>query len=476
MTRGARLVDANNMVQDTKQFRLAWNDTIYAVAYGFIAHDQMLCQFWPPEVDIIDPIIMTSDAAESYDIKAPSEGQPQAKCDYDARTGRLILSSPTGDVYENVLAPVPRGTGVYLCKFEPTAGSFVTHFGDTDWHDVFADGSLGLFHNYLPNTSAYPGQATGTAEFSIAEDSGGGVPDMGTVVTKEITFIAERTGNNFVFTQAPWTLSDVKVNETASVVVKVGPDPYMRGYEGGSNVISERYAASWNSQFKVKVTVISGALTLGTEDTYLPLNSFQQWQVIAYPGESNDAVIDVTITDGATEITKRVTITATSTDESAASTLSDEFTGYNNIIIQDSIDGGQPLTLYAAIQARSDGTVNANTDLFEDPDSYPEFPQDWNTGAPAVPDPENFECRVTVVAGDTPTYGTVNVWLNLSSDREWKNEATADSGPGTGIVTDTVAGDYLLEIREVGRPDTVKSKSFKLRASALSYPPGIILP
>jgi hypothetical protein len=42
---------------------------------------------------------------------------------------------------------------------------------------------------------------------------------------------------------------------------------------------------------------------------------------------------------------------------------------------------------------------------------------DWI--APKANAPSDYECRVTLDSGDTPTTGTLNSWLALTSDRSW---------------------------------------------------------
>jgi hypothetical protein len=703
MPKGARIVDQAQIVRDTKRFVIARDGAARTIMRGIIAHDGVVCEFWPPEEVVQNPIIMTTDAALSYDIKQPSQGQPQAKCDYDARTGNLIVSSPTGDVVIPVLAPVPRGTGQYLCKFEPVTGVFVKHFPDsgsydpgmmqyngttgyysktglttsgnkvtvvlrfsaassaadqrlfsvvrtanlrvgvtvkendhanvdmrnklqficftstgtiicrvqslasvadsvvhtvfleydgdagtavmridgvdaldpgnslhtlttgtittgasTDfyvgagagpalyhagqlgfvgyrdiggldwadfmepdgapkpldettwsewgaqppfwnaqgdmednlgsagnmtksgtitaipgapvaapaWHDVLEEGTLGLFHNYLPNTTALPGQVTGQAIFSLAADDGTGAPDALTQIDKTIDFIAERTGTNLILTQDPWSLEDIKVNEMAYVRVRIGTDGVLRGYEGLTEVLTENYAVNWNTGFKVQVTVVSGSV-IGVTGTLLDLTSNRNWalQMMAGGGAAV-AVIDLTVTEGSNSVTKRISLSVNSSDESASSSLSDDFTQYNYLHDDKETYNGNEADAGFYLWVNPDGRLNCENVSLPG-QSEPTFPQDWNVLAPTPPDPENFECMVTPLTGDLPS-GTLDTWLNCSSQRTWSFISFADSTPLTGRVVERKAGAILLSIREVGRPDTVKLKTINLLALAIS--------
>lgn len=708
MARGSRIVDENNVVNDVRQFFVSKDGLCNGVMSGFVADNGTVRQFWPPTTTAGDPIVMTTTTETSYDIKAPTEGEAQAKADYNARTGNLELSSPDGiDLIVPVLAPAPRGTGQYLCKFEPTSGIFETHFpaetpynpamkefdgstgyytlattasgnlltvvarfqiasqagssvmrilslektdtsvsrvnlvvgkashadpdfqdrlrvavqnsagtvicllfsdvdvaddalhtvffsfdGDTgvatfkidgvdadnaaatnrvapttgtvyntslgmaiggqylgaqlfpgkigfigyrdtyltnwnnffeadgspknieatlttawdgspafwsatgdmanndgsagdmtangtitnyqppdgaavdQWHDVFEEGSLGLFHNYLPNTSGVAGQMTGAADFSIAEDDGTGYPDLGSVVTKTINFIAERTGNNLLLTQNEWSLSDVRINEEALVRVSIDNDGILRGYEGVTQALQEAYCASWNSQYKVKVDIVSGALTTGTTGSYLSTASQSEWTLSCAVGASDSAEVDLTIWDGVNTVTKRINLDVSSSSETSSSSLSTDFTQYNSLSDSDTQYGGSVSQAGFFIYVNADGTVDAERIPITG-GHEPTFPQDWNTSAPAVPDPENFECRMTVVTGDAPN-GTLGTWLNCATDRTWDFIAFADALTISDVVVDEISATVLLEIREVGRPATVKQKTLDLYAIATS--------
>lgn len=66
--------------------------------------------------------------------------------------------------------------------------------------------------------------------------------------------------------------------------------------------------------------------------------------------------------------------------------------------------------------------------------------------------------RATLTSGTTPTSGTLNTWLSLSSTNSWGNTTTA-----TGIVTSTL----LIEISLNGGTTVATSASYTITAERL---------
>ena len=120
------------------------------------------------------------------------------------------------------------------------------------------------------------------------------------------------------------------------------------------------------------------------------------------------------ITDGVDSVTKRISIHVSRTDEDtdSGSDISTDFTQFDRIT---------DLSDVAAEPARVEITfLNAGFVLADKDHGFvTNFPQTWNVLSPTVPDPQNFEIRLTVVSGHAPTGGIIDQWLNLSSDKEW---------------------------------------------------------
>jgi hypothetical protein len=332
------------------------------------------------------------------------------------------------------------------------------------WTDVLDQGTTGVFEYSVSNNTGTPGQELGEITFSIAEDDGAGQPLAGTTVVKTINFIAELTGSNLTMTTIPWILECIKVQEDAIIHVLTTPiesegEAFVTGNECNQEVLREIYAREWNSSFKVQVDQVSGDPVLGEQlGVELDTTVRRTWYIEATTdGEDFNAVIDLTITDGISSTTKRITMHVSRTDENAGSDISTDFTQFDSIkdfFVQPDKETPLQDTL-TEISFLPDGTVTAQTSA----GPYVNFPQIWNTNSPTVPDPENFEIRCTLINGDDiPDGSPLDLWINLSSQRTWSYEVLASEFGPNPIREIIEFGEFILEVREVGRPDTVQSK------------------
>jgi hypothetical protein len=477
MSRGSRIVDERFTVQNVEQFIISLNGESNSVAEGYVADEGVVRQFWPPTVIIDDPIVLTTDTELSYASHPVSEGEVRAICNYDARTGRLVLSNEDTVYFSSVLAPPPRSAGQYVCRFTIVSGDITTHFVDDTWHDVFEEGNLGVFENYLPNSFPVQSFVEGQGTFSIAIDDGAGQPVGGTIVSKTIDFKAELIGDNLSFTTAPWQLIDVRYNEPAYCILLCVPsgfgeanEAFITGNEHLLEVVREIYAVEWGPQFTIQVDEVAGSVT--GEPTGVPLSTDVRrlWRVDAdTPQTSNSATIDVTINDGISSVTKQVTMLAQYDFDGPGnpgdpSEISDDFTQYDNLL--DTWSPGQnnePDESRVTLSIFPDGTLNA-TGLNNGP--YANFPQDWHTDAPATTDANEYEVRLTSM-GNALQAGSdaTGQWLNLSSLRGWSMFADGTGFPAQTIVSSTA--QWLLEVRESGNPSNVKQKQLDVKASVL---------
>jgi hypothetical protein len=126
MPKGCRIVDERFTVQDVDNFVVAQNGVAYSIGRALVAENGTAREFWPPTVTACDPIVMTTATETSWDIEAVNapEGAPKAICNYDARTGRLVLSVNDGtEAFVQVLNPAPRGKGLYLFRVDVLSGT-----------------------------------------------------------------------------------------------------------------------------------------------------------------------------------------------------------------------------------------------------------------------------------------------------------------------------------------------------------------
>lgn len=475
MPRGSRIVDINGIVHDVARFVVAIAGEAKEIGKGWIAATGTVRQFWPPTTVLGDAIIMTTDTEESYANAALGEAPPQALCNYDARTGRIVLSTSTGERYVQAIGPVPRQTGLYLWKFDIVSGTITATDPEGSWVDVFSGGSIGVKEYYLQNDNAAIGQEVGEATVSVAKDDGAGAPEAGTEVSKTVNFISEILGSNLTMTTIPWVLSTIRVNERAQSLLLVGPSGTIYGYEGNIETERETYAQTWNPAFMVQVDVVSGAVDGSATGVMLTTDQVRTWDVDAVnPGDEFAAEVNVTVTDGVSSVVKNVTFYARQDDESAQSELTPAFTPYSEIKAYF-IWYGIPAAFQdtrADLFANANGEVDAASthDVSGLLDNL--FPQDWNTSAPTVPDPENFEVKLTVVSGDFPSGDLVGVWLNLSTNRNWYLEYKLGTGEVKHFTVNVKSGLYDLWIQEVGRPETTLVKRVFMEAKVWANDPG----
>lgn len=475
MPRGSRIVDVRNTVQDVADFYISHGGESRKLAEGYVAQYGIVRQFWPSTMGESDPIVMTSATELSY---AAGPGSIEAICTYDSRTSRLILSDYNAETqengfrYVNVIAPAPRGAGNYLFKFDIVSGDLTTDFTEGAWIDVFSLGTLGEFKASLPVS----GTAQGT--FSIARDNGSGGPASGSIVSKTINFINESLNTNILMTTQPWNLSNTEVNEVAEVFVLTVPDNWWsesnQAYTDGAFITgeygfpkgqarAEKYVETWTPQITVQVDVVSGAVEGDATGVALSTDVRRIWYIKSdQPEEIQNATIDVTITDGPDSTTKRITMYSEWAVETTdpGSEIDPEFTRAD-VVRSISTDLFNPFAL-AGFEVLSTGIVNAYN---HDTNPVVNFPQNWHSQAPTPADPGNYECRMTLDTGDSPT-GTLDMWLNCNTKHFW--ELTIIESEFTVPPEQTIAKNSYLtfEIREVGRPETVQSKTLRLSCRA----------
>lgn len=478
MARGSRLVNELQIVEEVVQFNVAKDDRIYGVDEGYVVCEGVIRQFWPRDITAQSPIVMSVSDVTSYEIKNLTEGEPTPVCNLDVRTGKLIFSNPDGTTFtETVLAPPPRGTGVYLWKFDIISGPIVADDPTGSWVDVFSEGTLGIKSYRMPNTTRVPGQVLGQAQVTLALDDGGGSPEAGSEVVKTVYFIAEITGSNFVLSKEPWALEDYRINEAAYVSIVVGNDGVLRGYEHGIEILKETYAVTWGENFKVQLNPTGDTLKGDQVNKWLSTDVDRSWELSRIVDGLSQNVSTLFMTDGVRTITKQITLNAEYATESADSDISDEWTRYDKLEVLVQTYNGQTAQAAVVFWAYSDGTINAVSQT-PGTNQMPDFPQDWNVNAPTVSDPENFEIRCTKVSGGIGTSepaGILDVWRNLGDAGAgylWVWGATATGTVENGGQIDYKLGTFLFEIREVGRPITVKSKTVDIDVAAVSAAPG----
>ena len=428
---------------------------------------------------------MDTVAEETYDVDTV---QAAAICAYDAQSGKVILSSKS--FY--AINPPPRATGFYLWRITEVSGTLTSTDPIGTWVDVNSEGTSGIKEYYLINTNL--GAITAQATIEVAEDDGTGNPKSGTVVAKTINFTAEIVGESICFTTQPWTLSNTETNENAEVYLVSVPegwwDPvneynvreaYLTGEYGFPKGIQEYevYSCDWSLDVQVKVDQISGDPIQGDAlGTFIGTGVRRRWWIDAdTAGTSKQAVADITYTDGVETVTKRVNMYAEWVSETVdpGSGVSDDFTRRDSHVDWQTVPAPPFNQCTIDFFLNTDGTLTTWHQHGGEPASYP---QNWNDAAPTVTDPENFESRITWISGwrymtyrndDNTAWEIVATGGQTGRDSSpWQNLATQNRyryfwrDDRTGILVDK-PGTYQIEVREVGRPETVKTKIVDVR-------------
>lgn len=121
MTRAIRIVDELNFVQEPADLFMAYGGQAYRIAEVYVADDGFSHQCYPT-TDVSEVgIVMDAETVESY---AVDDFLARAVCNWDARTGQVILS---GQTFQAIIPP-PRAKGQYLYRFEIVSGDIVSHF------------------------------------------------------------------------------------------------------------------------------------------------------------------------------------------------------------------------------------------------------------------------------------------------------------------------------------------------------------
>ena len=476
MPKGSRIVDIQGVVHDVENFTVAYQGEAKVIGRALVAEFGIAREFWPPTTTPGTPIVMDTDTELSYDID-PQGGTevPLAICNFDARTGRLILSSPDGtEQFIQVLNPAPRAQDLFVFKVDQVSGTISGTLGV--WIDVLSETTIGVFEYSVTNTTGVVSTVLGEATFTIAQDDGAGGPAVGTEVAKTIDFKAELTGVNLSWTEVPWLLEDITINENASCVILIGPgvgNAYATGNEHGIERTREIYAQIWNDEFTVQVDVVSGALTGGADTgVELPTDVIQVWGLDTFGDNDLDAVVDMTISDGTSSVTKRITMHSQQTSDNGDSDISTDFIRFDRLIDNAVTQLPAPINeALALILVQNDGLVNAQV-LQDPPGGTQTFPQNWNDSAPTVPDPENFEAKLHVVTGDAPQAFSdpLDIFLSLDQTRSWGLNISAVEASGTEETFKS--GTYELTIQESGRPETAQIKTFEMIVESIVIPEG----
>ena len=309
------------------------------------------------------------------------------------------------------------------------------------------------------------GALTALANISIATDDGGGLPVTVTIVTKAVTFNSEvRITGDIAWNTEQHDLVEIKESVDATCDLIFNPSGFAIGDADTSgsfneawhiespnvliNAIIDRFAntivdrfgntiVSRSDEFTVKVVLVSGTAPTGSAlGVELSLDEVRQWTLTAVSGENLTNALDVTVSDGVTPVTKRITMNSQRT----APTTFNEWTETPWFLADiDAFNGYEEITFFtngiANAQRFTAGTVQEA--------------EEWHSEYPTPSDNSNYEVRYDHISGevDLITGSAVGVWLSLSFQRSWRM-------PTSGGQHREYVGD--ISVRRIGDIAVVK--------------------
>jgi len=172
------------------------------------------------------------------------------------------------------------------------------------------------------------------------------------------------------------------------------------------------------------LVMMSGVGLGGPLDTWIDINSIntlEEWNLGQLVVGTSQVIgtFSIAADDGggspvaATRVDKQVTfiaeVRAAGLDKVSWSTVQRDL-----VELKEDVDATCVLNLL------SNGVGNGEAD------TSGSFTENWHVDAPAVPDPENFTCRVNLISGTAPTGSALATDLLLSTSRQWTLLATTD--------------------------------------------------
>ncbi len=247
---------------------------------------------------------------------------------------------PNADVLEPYLNPPLSGLaaddGKYLIRVDQVSGTALTGTLST-WVDI---NSLAT-HTWSLDQSVV-GVLGAVANIAIAPDNGSGSPVAANRITRTVTFSSEvRTASDVVWTEDPYALVEMTENKDATCILTFNPDGFTVGDADTSGSFQEKWHVdspyvgiallvdrflaflvdrfgefieprnpeATLQGFTVNATLVSGVAPTGsTLGADLTLEQVREWTLTAEDGEDFNCALDVTVSDGTTPITKRITM------------------------------------------------------------------------------------------------------------------------------------------------------------------------
>jgi hypothetical protein len=461
------LVSDGTVSKQAGKYQIVVNGVVKPILRALAVKDGICRQYWPTVEPTTDQRIVwdTTSLAVNESVQDPIDAE--ATITFTRLTGIYTYDNyPWADTSGQYLSPGLDGTagddGLYFIKVTQTSGTALTGTLGS-WIDL----NSAATHVWSLDESVI-GTLGAVANISVNNAAG-------VTVVKIVTFASTVvTGSDIGWSTTQADLVEIKESVDADCDIYF----YPAGYSIGDADTSGSYNEEWNTaspdvgvntildrfgagivdrdgvlieyrgptaaDYSVKTTLVSGTAPTGSAlATALSLDVVRTWKLLATTGENLVCALDVEVDTIPTSnpVVKRITMNSERSDvntdnvwTTAAWTLRDD--------VSDRVTG-------ATLTMGNDGTTIGKiiTDAVQED-------EDWNTNAPTVADPENFEVMLTStgIVG-LITGSAVGVWINLASTQAWS-------------VT-TAAGNYLewqwsVSVRRIGQLEVTKVVSVEI--------------
>ena len=418
-------------------FKIAVGGVVKQILKASCVENGIVRQFWPPQAGADDPRILWTTSAITVTDSVADPANASAEIVFTRSTGGFSYRNyPNADGTGQYLSPALDGTAgdddKYLIRVDQVSGTALTGTLAT-WIDLNSAASFAWSLD-----QPIVGTLSAAANITIAQDDGLGAPVAGTSVVKTVSFSAEvRDENKIVWNETQHDLIEIKESVDATCDLIFNPSGFAIGDADTSgsfneawhvdspnvliNDIIDRFAntivdrfgntiVSRSDEFTVKVVLVSGTAPTGSDlGVELSLDALHQWTLSATSGENLSNALDVTVSDGVTPITKRITMNSQRT-EAATSNVWTANPQWE--LTEDSGSG----TNTAVIIMGDDGVGHGYEGGVLD-DS-----QIWHSETPTPSDLENYEIMLDTQAGFAGgiTGSSINTWIRMDGgDLTW---------------------------------------------------------
>jgi len=444
--------------KDGLRYLVAFNGINEPIVRALVAKDGVLEQYWPPLANV-DPNIEWDSTQLQVTNFTTLAGQPSiARIDFiDA--GTYTYSDDPDDATDITAGPF-NWLGIAVTAIEQYIIRADFFDGGDNWlgddpFDTWVDAFGGVIFGVQETVQ---GDQPLTLDIHVAAVDPGQLPTLsplaGSDVIKRVLFSAIVTeANDIAWSNDPWTVQRDTIAADALCVLTLKNDGTASAV--GDNIETGDWHVDAPSPanpetFNVTTTLFSGDAPTGDPlGVSLDLGTTRAWTLTSALGDGiKTCVLDVAVDDGVDTVIRRVTMT------------SERVEGLPNKVVWTDTDRSinalsPPLSTddaVATLTMNLSGTgVGAVTPFGVG------FSEDWHEDAPAAGNPDDNEVKLVVVSGDSPTTGTVGVFLNLGSTQTWTLEAD-------GLQVVFKQGFWDVTVRQVGNAASAVTKRIVVQA------------